>query len=924
MTPERWRQVEELVHSSLERAPGEWRSFLDEACDGDTRLCAEVESLLEQCEAAQDFIERPAFAFAADALADEEGESLEGQRIGSYKVVREIGRGGMGTVYLGQRDDDAYQREVAIKLIKRGMDTDFVLRRFLQERQILASLDHPNIARLLDGGTTDDGLPFFVMEYVEGVSINDYADAHKLSTLQRLQLFRTVCAAVTYAHQNLVIHRDLKPSNILVTADGTPKLLDFGIAKLLRADEDASGTATETIAQRAMTPEYASPEQVRGERVTTASDVYSLGVVLYELLSGHRPYRLTNRRPDEIARIISEEQPERPSVALLRTEEATNADGAERVATTTPERISETRDESAPERLRRRLAGDLDTIVLMALRKEPQRRYQSAAQLAEDIRRHIEGLPVIARKDTFNYRVTKFVRRNRLGVAAAAVVLLMVIGGIVAIAWQAKRATDQARIAAQERDRAERRFADVRRLSNAFLFEIAPKIERLEGSTEAREALVTRALEYLDSLARESGDDPQLQSELAAAYEKVGDLQGAPRRANLGDFSGAIASYEKARDVRRRLLEKNPEDFEQRHRLAAVLAALAYTRWWMSDVSGSLADSAQALEIYEPLVAERPASSELRVVAAEALLDLATTHYYNEQLDEAHPLVLKALASLEALTRDETANVEAGRLLSRGYTLQGSILFWNTQEKEADVEMTKAIALSESLAAGHPHDSVLKQSLLANYLQASQIYQQSDPARSITILQKALKVAEESVAADAANTQARQNLAKTYSMLGLIALHMDKPGVAATHLAKSAAEFEELERVQPKNRTYKHDIARVVTYLGNAKYLQHDFEGALAGYRKAVALYEDDFRADPKNMQPFRKLANVHTYIADALRDSAKTATGDERRSRLRAAKESHQRAADIYLTLQAQNALTKLDRQYLEAVQAALRQYEQ
>ncbi|MCA1616847.1 MAG: serine/threonine protein kinase, partial [Acidobacteria bacterium] len=783
----------------------EQAALLDAACAGDPTLRAEVESLLGYRDRAWDFIEVPALSLAAGWLAGEgdDAEVAEGRVIGPYRVVGEIGRGGMGAVFLAERADGEFEQRVALKVVRRSFADSDLFRRFRQERQILASLNHPNIARLLDGGVSSDGEPYLVMEYVEGVRIDDYCEGRKLSTGGRLRLFLEVCRGVSYAHQHLVVHRDLKPSNILVSTEGVPKLLDFGIAKLLDPGQ-AAGEHTRTE-MRAFTPDYASPEQAAGGQITTASDVYSLGILLRDLL------RVARRSPEprQSPGGWRSETPGRKTVVANLQTDKEGEDGKTQTKT----------------RRRGVAGGELENIVAMARREDPARRYASAGQLAEDIQRYLDGRPVLAQKDSFTYRAGKFVRRNKVGVAAAALVLLSLVGGIVATVWQARRATAQARVAAQERDRAERRFADVRRLSNAFLFEIAPKIERLEGSTEAREALVKRALEYLDSLARESGDDPQLQSELASAYEKVGDLQGAPRRANLGDFSGAIASYEKARDVRRRLLEKSPEDFEQRRRLAAVLAALAYVRWWTSDVSGSLADSARALETYERLVAERPGSGELRVAAAEALLDLATATYYNEQLAEAHPILLKALASLEALARDEPANAEARMLLSRGYTLQGSI---------------------------------------------------------------------------------------------------HKPGVAAPHLAKSAAEFEELERIQPKSRTYKHDIARVSTYLGNAKYLQRDFEGALAGYRKAVALYEDDLRADPKNMMPLRKLANVHTYIADALRDSAKTATGDERRSGLHAAKESYQRAADVYLTLQAQNALTKLDRQYLEAVQAALRQYEQ
>ena len=281
-------------------------------------LRREVESLLESDSQTDGFIEQPVLEIPRDLFPEAPEESLVGRQFGAYQIIREIGRGGLGAVYLAARADDEYRKEVAIKLVRRGLDTEDILRRFRNERQILAQLDHPNIARLIDGGTTDEGLPYFVMEYVNGEPIGAYCDAHSLSTTERLNLFRKVCAAVTYAHQNLVIHRDLKPSNILVASDGEPKLLDFGIAKLLGQDEEA--LAQTMAGQRVMTPEYASPEQVKGEKITTASDVYSLGVLLYELLTGRRPYRLKTRTAEEIARAITDQEPERPSTAAVEAQ----------------------------------------------------------------------------------------------------------------------------------------------------------------------------------------------------------------------------------------------------------------------------------------------------------------------------------------------------------------------------------------------------------------------------------------------------------------------------------------------------------------------------------------------------------------------------------------------------------------------------
>src|SRR5262245_61348954 len=353
-------------------------------------------------------------------IANEENGPLPQprRRIGPYEVLSELGHGGMGVVYLATRADEQYQKRVALKLIRGGLDRDEVVRSFRRERQILAGLEHPNIARFLDGGTTEDGLPYFVMEYVEGRRLDEYCDARGLSTLERLKLFRAVCSAIEYAHRNLIVHRDLKPGNILVTAEGVPKLLDFGIAKITNAAVSATGeTATST--GLAMTPEYASPEQARAEAVTTSSDVYSLGVVLYELLTGQLPYRLKTRHPLNVLRAVCEEEPEKPSTAVGRTAvmEATEA-----MTAGAPKPVRD------PERLRRRLKGDLDTIVLAALRKVPAQRYASVEACSEDIRRYIEGHPILAREPTFAYRAGKFLGRHWAAVGSAAAALLVVAG----------------------------------------------------------------------------------------------------------------------------------------------------------------------------------------------------------------------------------------------------------------------------------------------------------------------------------------------------------------------------------------------------------------------------------------------------------------------------------------------------------------
>jgi eukaryotic-like serine/threonine-protein kinase len=430
------QRVKELFHLALEREPHERADFLRNACPNNPTLQQEVESLLAAYLRNEDFLQAAAVETSAAKLTDwllnePEETSFPMQRIGPYQLLREIGRGGMGTVYLAERDDDQFEQQVAIKLIKRGMDTDQIIRRFRKERQILADLNHPNIVRLLDGGVTEDGLSFLVMEYVEGMSIDEYADTHQLSTDKRLKLFREVCTAVHYAHLRKVIHRDLKPSNILITSTGTPKLLDFGIAKLLDTRGGTDSPALTVTALRVMTPEYASPELLRGLALTVSSDVYSLGVLLYELLTGERPFEFKSRVPQEIFQTILETEPRLPSeVATARKLEPLAENQATSNRTQQPRDLTAS-PHPAPTTQATQLKGDLDNIVLMSIQKEPENRYLSVEQFSEDIRRYLQGLPVLARKDTHLYRSIKFFKRHKASAfVTLAVALLCLLAGL--------------------------------------------------------------------------------------------------------------------------------------------------------------------------------------------------------------------------------------------------------------------------------------------------------------------------------------------------------------------------------------------------------------------------------------------------------------------------------------------------------------
>ena len=646
MTQERFGRARDLFFAAVELAPERRGAWLLEQCPNDFELRRDVESLLAAAAAGHGGLERAVAEELAGALGDSASEPdvlSAGRRVGPYQIVREIGSGGMGRVYLAARADRAYDSQVALKVVKRGMDTDFIVERFRKERQILAGLEHPNIARLFDGGTTADGLPYLVMEYVEGEHLLEYCDARSLSTAERLELFRTVCAAVSYAHSNLVVHRDIKPGNILVTAGGVPKLLDFGVAKLLQSEAPSGDTADGTLtaaARRILTPEYASPEQVRGERITTASDVYSLGVLLYELLSGRRPYRCRGRAPDEIARAVCDEEPLRPSSAVLNRTADVSDDGGE--ATASPASgPSRRRWEDRRDKLRRALRGDLDTIVMTALRKEPERRYPSVQAISEDIRRHLEGRPVQARSDTFVYRSGKFIRRHRVGVAAAALLVATLLGGFVTTAWEA-------RVARAERARAERRFKEVRALANSLLFEVHDAIKDLPGATPARELLVKRGLQYLDSLAAEASSDPGLQRELAEAYQRVGDVQGNPYYPNLGNTRGALVSYGKAERLLGALARPGPVDPAVVGPLVELLRRIGITRFVGGDAQGAISVYRQAVDLAEVSIEPGGRTDGRRL--ATTLGDLAWALQETGQTAAAVQLYGRALALLEGLS----------------------------------------------------------------------------------------------------------------------------------------------------------------------------------------------------------------------------------------------------------------------------------
>lgn len=747
MTSARWQRIEEVFEAALECAPRERTSLLEEACEGDLSLRQEVESLLAAFEEEGPVDELGAL-FVTPLTEQFKPVFMEGRRIGPYRIVRGIGQGGMGAVYLAEREEFAQQ--VALKLIRQGLPGDGHRKRFLNERRILARLMHPNIARFLDAGVIEPhageprGQLYLVMEYVNGIPIDQYCDEHQLDVARRLKLFVTVCEAVQYAHQNLIVHRDLKPSNILVTASGRVKLLDFGIAKFL---EPGGGTADEATftgtGMRVMTPEYASPEQVRGALVTTTSDVYALGVILYELLTGHRPYQISSLSPSEVEHVICEIDPEKPSTSVSHFEDIQHREGHTRRVT--PEEVSRARGTHI-EKLRRRLTGDLDTVVLKALQKEQHRRYASVEQFLEDIRRHLAGLPVQARRDTLVYRTSKFIRRHTTGVVATILVGLSLLAGIMGTTWQARRATEQARIASSEADKAAQ-IADFMQ----ELFEVSNLSEMRGETVKARELLDVGT----QRIREEWNDQPEAQAMMldvaGQVYQGLGlyneatplleealsirldvlngshpdiaqSLSSVARvHYDTGDYPAAESLYREALTMRRAHYSEEHED------LAANIIDLA-------GLLGETGDHNKAETLYrEALAMQRNLFDQNHPEIAASLLGLAGVLHSKGDFDGAEQHFREAVVSY----RERSAIVPNPQAATSLASL-GQIRHFRGDYKEAEPLLREALDMRRALY-GKEHPEVLQSMRsLAALLYNKGAYQEAEP-----LYREALKLTQD-------------------------------------------------------------------------------------------------------------------------------------------------------------------------------------
>jgi len=853
LTEERWQRLQDLFHAARELGGASRAEFIARETGSDPELRIELEEMLANADGASD---RIAGAISLIAVEASTGSGWLGRRVGSYRLVREIGRGGMGIVFEAHSDDDEYRKTVAIKLATSwrasGVPADF-----RNERQILAGLEHPNIERLLDGGS-EDRVPYFAMEHVEGTPITEYARA--LALRQRIQIFQQVCSAVHYAHQSLIVHRDLKPGNILVTTEGVPKLLDFGIAKLLSPIEDSPSTTATGVAR--CTPDYASPEQILGQPVTTRTDVYSLGLILFELLTEERAQKADTSSPLAFHRSVCE-----TSLPLASAK--------------------------APATVARQLTGDLDTIIAKATQKDPHRRYASVAEFSEDLDRYMEGRPVRARKDTVAYRASKFIRRNWLPVAAATIAIAALAAGAAGFAWQARiarrslvlaeherdtatrehtiagqqrdealrqeaRAQDLAREATAQRNRAQQRTTELVGLADHAVLELYAQIANLSGSLEARRAMLGTTVAYLEKLRAEAGGDPEFLLLLGDSYQELGDLQGGSERPSLGDFAGAVDYYNKALGILVPLTARYPSDV--RYRIGLVGS---YDR--MGSALRNTGKPAEAEAAFLKGLQTARAAAALAPDDVKALLqvgfvsrDLGRLLMPNEP-HRAEPYVRESLDIFTRLTAKNSGDLISLDNLASGYNLLASLATRDHDMASSLTYVRKAVDVREKLMAADPANVDFERNLLVSYGRLGDIYGAAfdnlgEPMEAAAWFRKSIDLANRMLAKDPKSSTARRDLAISQARAGQVLEDPDHRGESIELLQSARVNFETLMESSPADMNVRLFGGNALTYLAVRYRSAGENANALEAARLAVEWLTGRPTRDP----------NVQNQIAGA------------------------------------------------------------
>lgn len=751
--------VEDIFHEVADlTVEARARYFHKHGIDAMTRR--EVEALMMFDSTSSTTLQRDISHAAQQALTQWESQGI---RCGPYRLGELLGRGGMGSVYSAERVDGEVKQRVAVKLLRSGVDDPPLRQRFLAERQILAALSHPHIARLLDAGHREDGQPYLVMEYIEGKTIDVYTSG--LGLRDQIRLFLKVCAAVGYLHRNLVVHRDLKPANILVNEEGEPKLLDFGIAKMLDLTTDSTVTG-----MRMLTPDYASPEQVVGGTVSTATDIYSLGAVLYKLLTGASPHQFEDSSAGAIAWAIS--------VGRI----------------------------TSPAKLMPDLKGDLEMILLKALRREPQERYATIDQFAEDLENYLESRPIRARKGDAWYRTRKFLRRRWLPVAATTLAIAGLSGGVL--------------VANHQRTIAQLRFSDVRQLANVFLFDFERSIRNVPGTLDARNLVASTGQRYLKQLAAESRYDPALQREIAESYERLADIQDAIQSGG-GKAPGVTDSLLQALEIHRQLGDDRSENPALRRKFVELASLLGYR--YQDEHNGKEAAkwSDEAMDLSEKWVAAEPSSVHALAAATAAFMRGATTQEIGGQTANALRSLEKSVAYGDRAMAASPDDKSVGILVCNAHRIYSELLVEITaRSSEALAHGRRALQLIETLWVSHPNDAQLRMAFL-NANSAAGIAEhklgKSDPSYfdlALSHLQRAFELADETMRADPRNAQNKVHLVVHSSRLCSLLVTMKKFDDASRMYKRAGEVTRELTVLDPRNRRSWYLLGKIQLDLG--------------------------------------------------------------------------------------------------------------
>lgn len=811
MDRDEWDSIKQLFLKAIDLEIPD-RAELIRAIDN-SEVRQHVERLLAAHESANDFIVDPIAIERGYVI--EENDQLVGSSIDEYQILSLIGSGGMGSVYLAEHRGENFSQRVAIKVIKGGLNTDALLKRFLMERQILARLEHPHIARMLDGGSTSGGTPYLVMEYVDGEPIREYCNSKGLGVRERLRLFQKVCSGLSYAHQNLVVHRDLKPSNILVTKEDEPKLLDFGIAKLLSPDW-AESTEEATITQlRILTPEYASPEHIRGETTSTSSDIYSLGIILYELLTGKRPFEFSGLTPNRILEKLLTAEPVKPSRAC-----ETGRNTLPQSDVTKNESISWNDSRVASE-----LRGDLDNIILKAIQPEIELRYSSVFELSEDIRRYLSGLPVKATANSTGYRLKKFIKRNRAMAIGSTLAAASLIVGTGLSLWQYS-------VANEERRKAESRFHEVRGLANTIIFDHYERIKSLPGATEARAKLISDALGYLDKLSEESSGDIQLQRELVAAYKRLAEVQGSVDEAgNLGENDASMTNYLKALSLQESIVSDALSTIDDRRTYGNLLLDVSLLLDRENDVSQQNELINRGFSIFEDLLNENPDRRQARADMARALWFKATFIRGKGDNDGAIELFNRTIQIYDELLAEYPGEPKYRRNQALTWKNLGSVYFLQSNFAAALESYKKALVADAELAAAAENDVSAQMDLSFSHISIARAYfKLNDPSKAFEEFSKGVKIQERLHNQDPKNMFVLTRLIRSYASLAESLRDLNRLSEAEWFYQKSF----QLLSTSPVESLSQIERAQVaLMYFSRANFFLRRSESMAAGRKQA-------------------------------------------------------------------------------------------